>query len=131
MVFLYMAVLVPVLTDSLTKFKTYSPLFDQLLKNCFPKNRRTDRYTKSVHMISWYLIVIVKTYIKCFPFKFFSSCYNFLNWSIVDLWCCTNFCCTAKWLLNTYSYTDSLYIYIFSIMIYHRILNTGSHLSYI
>ena len=46
---------------------------------------------------------------------FFFHFYVFI-WSTVELQCCVNYCCTAKWL----SYT---FIFIFSIMIYHKILN--------
>ena len=28
----------------------------------------------------------------------------FFNWSVVDLQCCANFCCTAKWFSYTYIY---------------------------
>ena len=37
----------------------------------------------------------------------------FLNWSIVDLQHCVNFCCTAKWLSYTHTHTHT-YIYNFS-----------------
>ena len=47
-----------------------------------------------------------------------------VNWSIVDLQCCVNFCYTAKWfIIYIYIY---IYMYIFllsSIMVYHRISN--------
>ena len=53
---------------------------------------------------------------------------NLYCWSIVDLQCCVNFCCIAKWFryiyihIHIYTYT---YIFstFFSIMVYHRILN--------
>ena len=45
----------------------------------------------------------------------------FLNWSIVDLQCCVNFCYTEKWFRYTYIYT--FFFVLFSIMVYHRILN--------
>ena len=42
------------------------------------------------------------------------------NLKIVDLHCCVNFCCIAKW----FSYTYILFFLIFfSIMVYHRKLN--------
>ena len=41
----------------------------------------------------------------------------FPNWSVVDLWCCVNFCCTAKWFSYTHIYILKIF---FSIMVYHR-----------
>ena len=42
-------------------------------------------------------------------------------WSIVDLQCCANLCCTAKWLL--YTYIDIILKIFFSITTYHKVLN--------
>ena len=41
------------------------------------------------------------------------------NWDTVDLQCCVNFCCTAKW----FSYTHISLFMFFSIMVYCRIFN--------
>ena len=51
-------------------------------------------------------------------FCFFKKFY----WSIVDLQCCVNFCCIAKWFSYTCTRIYISYFMFFSIMICHRIL---------
>ena len=53
-------------------------------------------------------------------FHFFHS----LNWSTVDLQCCVSFY-TEKWFkyIHTYIYIYIFFFIVFSIMVYHRILN--------
>ena len=46
-----------------------------------------------------------------FPINFY--------WSMVDLQCCVNFCCTELWFIYIYTHTHSFLI--FSIMAYHKI----------
>ena len=48
----------------------------------------------------------------CIPYLFFLRDFLFFNWSIVDLQCCVNFYCIAKW----FSYT---YIYILFHILFH------------
>ena len=45
----------------------------------------------------------------------------FFYLSTVDLQCCINFCCTAKWFHFTYVYI--FFFIFFSILVYHRNLN--------
>ena len=52
-------------------------------------------------------------------YVWFRKLSSLLNWSIVGLQCCVNFCCIAKW-FRLYIYYFS---YIFSIMLYHMISN--------
>ena len=54
--------------------------------------------------------------------KFFQF---FKNWSIADLQCYANFCCTAKWF--SYICIHTFFFILFSIMIYPRKLDVGPH----
>ena len=45
-------------------------------------------------------ITWINFYLDC-PFVFF---FNLFYWSIVDLQCCANFCCTAEWFSYTCTY---------------------------
>ena len=49
---------------------------------------------------------------------FFYFLLLFLNWSIIDLQCCVNFCCSAVIQLCMHMY----FFIFFSIKVYHRIL---------
>ena len=49
----------------------------------------------------------------------FVNCF-FLYWSVIDLECCINHCCMAKWFNFTYVH---IFIIFSSIMVYLRILN--------
>ena len=44
--------------------------------------------------------------------------FNLFYWSIVDLQCCVNFCCTAQWFSYTY-----IYIYILVHILFHYSLS--------
>lgn len=46
----------------------------------------------------------------------------FLNWNILDLRCCVNFCYTVIH-IQLYIYIYIPFLYIFFIMVYHKILN--------
>ena len=48
--------------------------------------------------------------------------FNLFYWSIIDSQCCVNFCSIAEWF--SYTHITSSFIF-FSVIIYHRILNTG------
>ena len=49
----------------------------------------------------------------------------FLNWRLVDLQCCVNFCPSVKWFSSIYvtEYIHMFFFIFFSIVIYLRILN--------
>ena len=51
------------------------------------------------------------------PFFLLSSLLSFFYWSIVDLQCCTNLCCTAKWL--SYTHTYILFFFFFFYILFH------------
>ena len=55
-----------------------------------------------------------------FIFKLYFVFYFFYQ-SIVDLQCCVNFCCTARWPCHTHTYTYE-YIYIHSFLILSSII---------
>ena len=59
-----------------------------------------------------------KTYILCNLFLFLVNCHC----SILALPYCVSFCCTAKWINYTYTYTPSFFRFL-SHLGYHRALN--------
>ena len=56
--------------------------------------------------------------------------FNFFNWSIVDLQCCVNFHCTAKWFSYTYIYTYSFLKIFLKFIIYFIFGRVRSSLGY-
>ena len=72
-------------------------------------------WVSRLHVTSQLCILIDFKLYFIFPVFFYCDIFfHFLNWSIVDLQCCVNFCCTAEWFSYTYIYT--FFFIFFSIM---------------
>ena len=50
---------------------------------------------------------------RTISFSFLFLCFNLFYWSTVDLQCCGNFSCTAKWFSYTYIYTFLFFKFLF------------------
>ena len=58
---------------------------------------------------------------ECFLQSYFLLIWLKRNWSVVDLQCSVNLCCTTKWF--SYPYICILFKMFFFIIVYHRVLN--------
>ena len=82
--------------------------------SCWYVSIHTDIYIYDIYRVYIGYIYIYRLYIvSSIELK------KFFSWSIVDLQCCVNYCCTAKWFSYTYIYI--LFLILFSIMVYDRI----------
>ena len=102
-----------------SKFKSYRSISFPLQSFGYlaPSLGISDIYFINYFMCTQITYICIYTYTCIYtqtPFFLFvlrKVVFFFFNWSIFDLQCCVNFCCTAKWLSYTYTYTFSYFIY--------------------
>ena len=99
-----------------TTYHLSSSLFPHYLEFGFPQLRPTSLNAPWSLMLLFSFISSLLFHLIKNP-KFLK---NLFYWSVADLQCCVNFCCTAKWLRYIYIHSFS---YSFPLWFNHKILN--------
>ena len=86
-----------------------------------PKESDTTEWLNNKNKHCFIVYWSYNTYACFLNFKIFFSKYLFLLSIIVDLQCCANLCCIAKWL----SYTVSVYVYLLGFFLYFKLWLEG------